>query len=166
MRGVASNAATTAPVLLELVIDGAVIGRLVANHARPARLKDGLNLHCGFHFKLPEGLSPYLRHTISVRRASDHADLPGSPFMLEAATKLTAVGRETLAAALENAVAAAGSVEEVDRALDFMVARAEALLQAKADLAGHRAERTAPLSTPGWSRPVAAGAQSEQRQAA
>lgn len=155
IRGVAGNADTTAPAVLELVIDGAVIGQVVANHFRPARIKDGFgNGRCGFQFKLPEGLSPYLRHTVSVRRVSDKVDLVGSPFMMEASTKLTVVGRGILAAAMENAVAAAGSVEEIDRALDFMAARAEALLQAQADLAGHRAERTAPPVAPGWSKPV------------
>ena len=152
IRGVCSNEGSAAPVVLELVVDGAVIGQVLANHARPARVADGLNERCGFQLKLPGGLSPYARHTVSVRRASDKADLAGSPFMMEAATKLTDMGRHTLTVALENAVASSGSVAEIDRALVFLAARTEALLQAKADLAGRRAERTAPLVGPGWSK--------------
>ncbi len=102
IRGLAANADTTAPVVLELVINGAVIGEVIANHSRPARMRDLGVERCGFQFKLPEGLSPYCRHTISVRRASDGTELPGSPFMLEAATPLNPAGRGALEAALRN----------------------------------------------------------------
>lgn len=155
IRGVASHADSPAPVVLELVIDGAVVGEVIANHERPARVKDGMwGGRCGFQVKLPEGLSPYRRHTVSVRRAADHAELPGSPFMMEAAIPMTAAGQQGLASALRAAAANAGSVADIDRALGFLAGRAEALLQAKSDLAGQRMVRTAPIAAPGWSRAV------------
>ncbi len=152
IRGVAATAGSDVPVVLQVAVNGTVLGEVIANHSRPARLHDLGAERCGFQFRLPEGLSPYRRHTISLRRVSDGAELPGSPFMLEAAVALDDAGRGNLASALHTAMAISGSVAEIDRALAFLAGRADALAQARADLAGHRAERTQRSFTPGWSR--------------
>lgn len=152
IRGVAASAGSEVPVVLQVAVNGTVVGEVIANHSRPARLHDLGAERCGFQFRLPEGLSPYRRHTISLRRVSDGAELPGSPFMLEAAVPLDDAGRGNLASALHTAMAISGSVAEIDRALAFLAGRADALVQARADLAGHRAERTQRSFTPGWSR--------------
>ncbi len=139
-------------MVLEIVINGDVVGEVIANHNRTVRIDGEMREgRFGFNVKLPEGLSPYRRHSVSVRRAADKAELFGSPYMLEAATPLSVVGREKLGAALHDAAASAASVAEVDRVIAFLADKAEGLLQAKADLAGDRAAHVALRPRPGQS---------------
>ncbi len=152
IRGVAYNLKSPAPVVIEVLVDGDVVGEAIANHDRTLLVGgEHIDRRCGFSVKLPDGLSPYRRHVISVRRAADGAELFGSPYMMEAAIPLTEMGRHKLSAALGDAVAQAGSVADMDRVLSFLAAKAEILLQAKADLAGNRAERSALRPAPGRS---------------
>ena len=152
IRGVAYCEGGAAPVVLEIVIDGAVVGEVVANAERDLRTESGRHDgRCGFEVKLPAGVSPYLRHVVNVRRVSDKAEIAGSPYMMEAATPMSVVGRQKLGAAIADAAANAGSVAEMDRALAFLATKAELLLQAKADLAGGRAGMAALRPLPGRS---------------
>lgn len=66
------------PVRLRILDRGAVIGELVADLARP-----DLGGNIGFSFEIPGGLTPYERHVIEVRRASDQADLGNGPWVLD-----------------------------------------------------------------------------------
>lgn len=163
VRGIAYDEESTVPVVLEVLVDGVVVGEAIANHDRKL-LIEGKHIEgrCGFNVALPEGLSPYRRHVVSVRRKSDQAELVGSPYLMEAATPLSETGRQKLGAALAQAAASAGSVAEVDRVLAFLAAKAETLVQAKADLAGRRADRAAVRPVPGRSELTLA----EQRRAA
>ncbi len=153
IEGVAWNSGSPVAAVLELTIDDEVVGEIIANHYRPRRVADAHGLgYCGFKVKLP-GLSPHRRHVVSVRRAEDGVELSGSPYMLEAASELTGAGGKVLAKALHKA-ATRSSVANLDRAVVLLAAKAEALLQARADLAGQRAVRTAGSMPNGWSEPV------------
>ncbi len=152
IKGIAFNAESDAPVVLEIAIDGEVVGEVIANHLRTVRVDGAVREgRIGFNVKLPEGLSPYRRHSVSVRRAADKAELFGAPYMMEAATPLSIAGCQRLGAALHDAAANAASVAEVDRVIAFLAAKAEGLLQARADLAHDRAGYAALRPHPGQS---------------
>ena len=72
------------PVLLEIVVDGAVVGTTVADRYRAdmAALKHAGG-HCAFRFQFAKPLDAGGRHIISVRRAADGADLRASPLLLD-----------------------------------------------------------------------------------
>ncbi|MCW3477194.1 Hint domain-containing protein [Limobrevibacterium gyesilva] len=79
------------PVLLEVAVNGDVVGAVLADHPRadleavtgsPAR---------GYIFALPAPLAGDRRHLISVRRAQDGAELPGSPALLDQAPSAAAL---------------------------------------------------------------------------
>jgi glycosyltransferase involved in cell wall biosynthesis len=71
------------PVGLVVLANGAVIGRVLANHYRgdlkEAGIGDGYH---GFDLVLPAGLAKDARHEIAVCREADSAALPGSPRVL------------------------------------------------------------------------------------
>ena len=152
IRGVAYCEGGSAPVVLEVVVDGIVLGEAIANHQRSLFVRGERHEgRCGFEVALPQEMSPFERHVVSVRRASDKTELAGSPFAMEAATRLDEAGRLRLGTALEGAASHGASVAELDRAIAVLAAKADELLQAKADLAGHRAERAGLRPRPGRS---------------
>ncbi len=67
--------ADAGPVMLEVVVDGAVAGVVLADRHRPdlAAMDDG---HCAFFFALPPGLRIAPDSTVAVRRVCDGAALP------------------------------------------------------------------------------------------
>jgi len=72
------------PVLLEIVVDGAVVGMTFADRYRAdmAALKlAGGNSAFRFQFAAP--LDPGRRHIVAVRRAADGADLRASPVLID-----------------------------------------------------------------------------------
>src|SRR5579884_1595508 len=77
-------AAGDAPAALEVLDNGVVVGRILADRHRPdleaAGLRGG---RCAFALRFAPGLSALLRHEIRVRRAADGVELRGSPVVLE-----------------------------------------------------------------------------------
>jgi hypothetical protein len=74
------------PVLLEIVLEGRVIGTLLACDFRPDLLKAGFGQgRCSFTFISPIKLRPVLLATLQVRRAADGAPIPVSKSILGAA---------------------------------------------------------------------------------
>ncbi len=68
------------PVMLRILDNGVTIGEVLANQRRPDVREAGIgNGRNGFRFTVAGGLSPWTRHIIEVRRASDGAELPNSP---------------------------------------------------------------------------------------
>ena len=80
------------PVMVAVVVNGAVVGQTFADSYREDLKKTGIgDGRCSFHFVLPQPLSPELNHRIEVRRASDWTLLHGGPVTLGAvATRLAA----------------------------------------------------------------------------
>ena len=74
-------------VSLAIVINGAVVGRALADRRRADLSASGLG-DCSFRFALPRPLSPELSHRIEVRRESDWSLLHGGPITLEAVDPL------------------------------------------------------------------------------
>lgn len=154
---VADSLALDEAVVLEVVIDGKVIGELVANQYRSdlERAGHGNGRH-GFRLMLDEALSPNERHLIELRRVPDHATVPGSPFMLEAAAALDEAGRRAMAEVLAAAAEKANS-SELDQAIGFLLAEAEEVLQSRTNLAGGRDEREQILGSHLWFKPIEEG---------
>ena len=71
------------PVMVAIVVNGAVVGQTFADCYREDLKKAGIGGgYCSFHFVLPQPLSPELGHRIEVRRVSDWTLLHGGPVML------------------------------------------------------------------------------------
>ncbi len=72
------------PVLLEIVVNGVVLGTTLADRYRAdmaaLKLAGG---HCAFRFQFPKPLDPDRRHIVAVRRAADGADLRASPVLID-----------------------------------------------------------------------------------
>jgi hypothetical protein len=75
-------------VLLEVVVDGAVVGTVLADRYRAdmAALKFAGG-NCAFRWNFPAPLDPDRRHIVSVRRAADGADLRASPVLIDRADR-------------------------------------------------------------------------------
>ena len=73
------------PVMLAIVVNGAVVGQTFADRYREDLKSAGFDGHCSFHFILPQPLSPELSHRIEVRRESDWTLLHGGPVTLSPA---------------------------------------------------------------------------------
>jgi autotransporter passenger strand-loop-strand repeat protein len=137
--GWAQNAADpSVPVSLQIIDNGVLVTRVVANLARDDLAAAGIGTgRHGFDLLIPGGLSPLVRHVIQVRRDSDGAELPDSPAVIEAAGAFDA----NLERAVANAVAAAASHDEQARVLSFMLQQADRLLQQRADADAGRGDR-------------------------
>jgi glycosyltransferase involved in cell wall biosynthesis len=125
------------PVALVFLDNGEALVRTLANRYRrdleDAGLGDGRH---SFSVIIPGGLSPLIRHLIQVVGEADGCALPGSPFTLEAATGFD----PALEHAVSAAVAAVALPEERERALAFLAAQTEKLLQDQAEaVSGHEA---------------------------
>ena len=75
----------TVPVGLELVIDGKVLARTLADRRRPDLEMAGLG-GCGFVLRLNQSLTAERHYIVHVRRIDDGAEVPGSPHLLTRAT--------------------------------------------------------------------------------
>jgi len=69
-------------VSLEIVLNGEVIDAFVADRLR-SDLERVAGGRCSFYWKWPRALDPARRCIVSVRRAGDGAEMPGSPLMLD-----------------------------------------------------------------------------------
>jgi glycosyltransferase involved in cell wall biosynthesis len=100
-------------VQLQLRLDGEAAGLLVAHKfrddLRDAGFGDGRH---AFELHIPNGLSPYRAHEISVCRAEDGAELPGSPILVPAqADPADMPVAEMIGGAIEAAIATASDAE-------------------------------------------------------
>jgi len=82
VAGWAFSGAEAGPVPLAILVNGAVVGRMVADRYRPdlaaAGIGDGRH---AFSFVLPKGLDGDAGHRIEVRREVDWSLLPGAAEM-------------------------------------------------------------------------------------
>ena len=120
-----------APLSLLILVNEALVARVLANRHRPdlaaAGIGDGRH---GFHFDFPNGLSSGERHVVRVCREADGADLAGSPAVLEPAQPSDRLAHQALAdidlAALSDAALARGielTAEHLDRAAQLLADR-------------------------------------------
>ncbi len=124
-------------IAVQVIDNGAVIGRVLANLPRPDLAAAGIGggRH-GFRVVIPGGLSPQTRHVVELRREADGAPVPGSPVVLAAAEGLDDDLRQCLDRALE--AEEAGGAD----ALPFLLGQVDRLLQRRAQ-SGGRAGRLA-----------------------
>ncbi len=132
-------AAPHAPVALQVLDNGVLVGRVVANSHRADLAAAGIG--AGWHsfdLRFPTSLSPLGRHVLELRRESDGAAIPGEPVVIEPVDSFDA----TLQQAVANAVTALDGGDD-QRVLSFMLAQADRLLQRRADAEARPAERRA-----------------------
>jgi glycosyltransferase involved in cell wall biosynthesis len=128
------------PTALQILDNGVVIARVLANRYRKDLEREGIGSgRHGFELRIPGGLSPLARHVIQVRREADGMDLHGSPVVIEHATALDA----GLEQAVAQAVTALVRKDERERALSFLVAQADRVLQQHGEADGQREARLA-----------------------
>jgi glycosyltransferase involved in cell wall biosynthesis len=72
------------PAVLRVLDNGLVVGRISPDLFREDLLTFGGDGKHGFSFAFPNGLSPDIRHVISVQWEKDRSELPGSPWTIEA----------------------------------------------------------------------------------
>ncbi len=72
------------PVVIEIVVNGKVFDAVLADTFRDDLARLGMaGGYCAFNWRWPRSLDPARRHIVSVRRAGDGAEMPGSPFLLD-----------------------------------------------------------------------------------
>ena len=128
------------PVALQVLDNGELIGRMLANRYRLDLETAGLGKGgCAFELRVPGGLSPHVRHTIHVQREADGQDVPGSPRVIEASTGFDEAVENSITRVLDSLTPGPA----LDHALAFIAAQTDRLLQRRADGEGQRAERQA-----------------------
>ena len=128
LSGWAWHSGSDAPVALQLLDNGRLLTRVLANMDRPDLRAAGIG--CGRHafdVAIPGGLSPLSRHVLEVRRETDGAALPGTPVVIEPASSFDHALQETVARAV-----AAQAGEDDDRVLSFLLAQTDRLLERRA----------------------------------
>lgn len=96
------------PVLLEVVLDGEVVGTFPADRHRADLEQAGLGTgRHAFQLQIPGGLSPHAERVLELRRAGDGAPVPGSPVVLPRAPLAGEGARRALHDAVEAAALAA-----------------------------------------------------------
>ena len=132
------KAAPDRPIGVQILDNGVEIARVLANLYRPDLEQAGFGTGWhGFDVTLPAGLSPVCRHVIQVKFEADGTDLPGSPFVLEPADAFD----PALEATVAKAVASLDSASAQARALAFLVAQTDQLLQRRGDADGQLVTR-------------------------
>ncbi len=113
--GWAWNAATPhRAVALQLIVDGNMVARLLADRHRPDLEAHGIGTgRHGFQTGFPHPLSLGERHEIELRRDSDGAPLPGSPWVIEPTGDVDPAAEAALTLTVTQAVTAAVSREGV-----------------------------------------------------
>ncbi|WP_173577336.1 Hint domain-containing protein [Acetobacter fallax] len=110
------------PVALQILDNGNLIAAVVANGIRQDVSGTGRGLRCGFDVLLPEGLPPFTRHVIEVRRENDGA-LLGAPVTLEPVNAFDQDAED----AIRRVVTSAASLEGQDRVLSFLLGQVDQL---------------------------------------
>ncbi len=112
-------------VRLEILAGDQLIGTVLADRFRAdlkdARIGDGRH---GFELRFTRPLDPFLRHTVTLRRAVDHAPLAVAPVVIEPADRLDEPTRATVASLLRHATARAESVAEAETLHRLLLAEA------------------------------------------
>jgi len=118
------------PLSLVVLDNGAVIARVLANRYRRDLSAAGIGAgRHAFAVHIPGGLSPLERHVIQVIGEADGCEMPTSPAVIEAATGFDAA----LEHAVTGALSALTTPADRTRALEFLAAESERLLQLNAD---------------------------------
>ena len=128
------------PVALQVLDNGALIARVLANRYR-GDLKDagfGSGRHA-FEWRAPGGLSPLQRHVIQVHYEADGTEMEGSPLVIEAASRFDSDMQRGIAAAIDGLATG----PEQAGMLSFLAAQADRLVQRQAEAAGGSADRLA-----------------------
>ncbi len=96
-------------VVVQVIVDGAVLGEVAADQERPDLCAAGEGDGChAFRFTIPGGLSPRTRHVVLVQRAVDGQALGNAPMVLEPVP-------HALAVAPVPPTALAGAVDHCER---------------------------------------------------
>jgi glycosyltransferase involved in cell wall biosynthesis len=130
----------TRPVFLTVSVNDEIVGRFPANRFRAdlqqAGVGDGRH---SFEFVFPRGLSRTEAQVIGVRREADGQEIPGSPWVLPAATGYGPDFEDVLA----DVLAKVSSPADEDAALTLLTRQTELLLARRAERTGGKAEREA-----------------------
>jgi hypothetical protein len=130
------------PLWLEAAVDDEPPVMLLANRLRQDLAEAGHGRGCiGFHLYFPKKLDPRRPHRVSVRRASDGQELPGSPWLLPQAPAGSPEARQAFEAELAAEIEAAATGAELAPMIDFMLRQTDRLLQARCDTESGRIAR-------------------------
>ena len=133
-----SEVTPNTPVIVQIADNGILVGEVPANRYRADLLRAGIgDGRHGFEFRIPGGLSPLMRHVVSVRCKGEAVDIDGSPVVIEAANSFDAGLEQAVALAIDGLA----SADAQARVLSFMVAQTDRLVQQRADDDGQRDER-------------------------
>ena len=122
------------PLSLVVTVDDGAPLRVLANVYRADLEQAGYgNGRHGYAFEL-KALSPLDTHSVRIRHEDTSEDVPGSPRVLEAATRFDATLLDYLARVLPDA----DSDAELGRRAIFLAQQADRLLQARADRRANR----------------------------
>ncbi|WP_252348398.1 Hint domain-containing protein [Gluconobacter sp. P1D12_c] len=125
----------TTPVAIQIIVNGQLASRSVANARRPDVAQTGqASEFCGFDVLFSPPLPPHRRHTLEVRRETD-GHLLSSPVVIEAANQFD----PAVAQLLRQAVASAEDAQTQANILSFLLAQTETLKQAQAERESGRA---------------------------
>ncbi len=123
--------APTTPLRLEVLEDDRVIGSVLADQFREDLQASGIgDGRHGFALSFARPLDPFVRHTLTVRRAADHAAL-GEPVAVEQATHLDGPTRSAFAALLRRATAHVQTAGEAETLLGLLHAESEQARRAR-----------------------------------
>ncbi|MBS1103125.1 glycosyltransferase [Gluconobacter sp. Dm-62] len=120
------------PAALQVLDNGRLIARVIANQSRPDLQQAGFgDGRLGFDLLIPAPLSAHERHIIQVRREADGTELIGSPVVLEA----TGTFDDDLRELLRQVAGGAQTNPERENILSFLAQIADDLLtdHARAD---------------------------------
>ncbi|MFT8978701.1 glycosyltransferase family 4 protein [Gluconobacter oxydans] len=113
------------PAALQVLDNGRLIARVIANQHRPDLKQAGFgDGRFGFDLLIPAPLSAYERHIIQVRREADGTELIGSPIVLEA----TGTFDDDLRELLRQVAGGAQTNDERETILAFLAQIADDLL--------------------------------------
>jgi glycosyltransferase involved in cell wall biosynthesis len=122
-------------VALVILVNGEVIARVLANRYRKDLLHAGIgDGRHAFALQIPGGLSPLSRQVIQILGEADGCEMPSSPLVIEAAGSFDPALEQVVGAAL----AALSTPDQRARALEFLAAQSEKLLQQSADAESRR----------------------------
>ena len=124
-------------VIIEIFDGSELLMRIPANIFRKDVRGAGIGTgKYGFFVANPSVLLPFARHKISIRRAADGVDLPGSPRWIQRpATDFDGSATNFLDSAITASIGAAHSAQELDNPISFTLRALNRLLNARHSLA-------------------------------
>jgi glycosyltransferase involved in cell wall biosynthesis len=144
-----------APLSLLILVNDALVARVLANRHRPdlaaAGIGDGRH---GFRFEFPDSLPSGERHIVRVCREADGSDLAGSPVVLEPVSPSDELAHEALA----EIDLAALSDDALARGIELTAGHLDSAVQLLAERqSGRAARREHRLLVERWRRRGASG---------